>query len=164
MKRGEPRQSIYYYELGKRSLKFDMVENIADALEVSIDTLLGIHSFVSGKPKKVKPLPLKWAAMLNLKELPMHGGKMNEEMDRILQDHDVQMFLYGLLIRLKKLSETDRFVLIQLLTDTVGKDTSMDELESISIVSSRLRMLNKKGLIYANRLIEDVSDLPRYRR
>ena len=161
---GTSGQSIYYYELGKRTLKFEMVERIANALEVPIDTLLGSHSFISGKSKKVKSLPLKWATILNLKELLLPDGKEDVKMEGILQDHDVQMFLYGLFVRLKDLNETDRYVFLQLLNELVEKNISIDELETISIVSLRMYLLNEEGLAHVSRLIEDVSELPRYRK
>lgn len=157
-------QAIYQYESGKRSLKFDMIEKIANALEVPVDTLLGNHNFVSGKSNKVKPLPLKWSTVLNLKELLMPNGKKDDEMEAILQDHDTQMFLYGLFIRLKKLGETDRYILLQLLNGIVDNKLSIDELENISIVTSRLYTLNEDGIIHVNRLIEDVSELSKYRK
>jgi len=159
-------QAIYQYESGKRSLKFEMIEKIAQALDVPVDSLLGSQNLVSGKSKKVKPLPLKWSAVLNLKELLMPTGKKGEddEIDVILQDHDVQMFLYGFFMRLKKLGDTDRYMLMQYLTEIIEKDVSVDELESVNIVASRLHALNDEGLAHVNRLIEDASELPRYRK
>ena len=157
-------QAIYQYESGKRSIKFDMIEKIANALDVPVETLLGSHTFVSGKSKKVKALPLRWATVLNLKELLLPNGAKDEEMEGILQDHNFQMFLYGLFSKLKKLDETDRYIILQLLNEIVDKDISVDELESINIVTSRLYSLNSEGIAHANRLIEDISELSRYKK
>ena len=157
-------QAIYQYESGKRSLKFDMIEKIAAVLDVPVDTLLGDHNFVSGKSNKVKPMPLKWSTVLNLKELLMPSGKKDEEIESMLQDHDMQMFLYGLFVRIKNLGETDRYILLQLLTGIIDNKLSIDELENISIVTSRLYSLNEDGLIHVNRLVEDVSELEKYRK
>jgi transcriptional regulator with XRE-family HTH domain len=157
-------QAIYQYESGKRSLKTEMVEKIAKALEVPVFILLGSRNLVSGRSKKVSALPLKWSTVLNLRELLAPSGEKDEDIERILQDHDVQLFLYGFFMRLKKLSDTDRFLLMQYLTEIIERDATVDELESVSIVASRLHELNDEGLAHVNRLIEDVSELPRYRK
>lgn len=156
-------QAIYQYESGKRALKFEMIEKIATALDVPVDTLLGSQNFVSGKSKKVKPLPLTWATVLNLKDLLLPNNKKDTEMEKILNNYDVQMCLYGLFVKLKKLNETDRYMFLQLINKLIDSNRSIDDLESISIVSSRLYSLNQDGLKHTTHLIEDVSELPKYR-
>jgi len=159
-------QSIYYWEQGKRSIKFDMIEKIAEELGVSIESLLDGYSFISSSSEKITPMPLKWSVALKLKEffLPAGAEELDEEMNAIIQDHETQAFIYGLFNHLKKINETERYELLEYLSGIVESDIPLHDLQSIDIVATRMRVLNEEGVSHANRLIEDVCALPRYKK
>lgn len=159
-------QAIYQYESGRRSLKFEMIEKIAKALDVPVDSLLGNYNFVSDRSEKIKPMPIAWSIALKLRELFLPEGEqeIDEEIDAILKSNRTQMFLYGFFMHLKRISENDRAALMHHFNEIIKSDVPLKELQRIEIVAERLHVLNEKGLIHANRLIEDVCELPKYRK
>jgi hypothetical protein len=73
------------------------------------------------------------------------------------------MFLYGLFMKLKQTDEADRYILLRLLDEIIGNKRPLHDLDFISVVADRLYLLNEDGLNHVNRLITDVSELPKYR-
>jgi|GEM_PF-4321052 len=154
---GVSEQAIAHYELGRRFPSFEMVEKISNALCVSLEVFLDDYAFYSGKSKRIKSLPQKWIDILSKNVLPSHTDKVLEQ---IVNGHEFQKFLVGLLYKMKRLSDVDRVLLLHLIQDIYDSSHPVGDVKfAHDFIVSRWCLLNderkKRAIGYLDGLLHE---------
>jgi len=126
--------TIRKYESGRANPKLETLKKIANALEVSVNDLLAESIIVS------TPLSQRFTDLL--RSLTHRRGI--PEMEMLINNHDVQTHLAGLLEALYLLGE-DRYTLTKLVDYIIKKKLTSDELDTLEHIVDGFCSLDSAG-------------------